>query len=199
LSGAELHGQLLRLVYRFLFLFLFLFTAEDRDLLFPRTISQDDARRRIDREGYSVGRLLELHPQLERSGGSWQLSYSGGAGSDRKTTGSYYTPDRLVQLLITSALLPVITDRLEKVSRLSKASTREEKQAALLAIRVLDPACGGGHFLLAAARRLALELARIRAEDEEPSEELRPRCPHPVRRLTAGRVRPEGAGAGHPR
>jgi len=114
--------------------------------------------------------LLELHPQLERRGGSWQLSYGGGAGSDRKTTGSYYTPDQLVQLLIVSALLPVIADRL------SKATTREEKEAALLAIRVLDPACGSGHFLLAAARRLALELARIRAEDEEPSEELRQQC-----------------------
>ena len=114
--------------------------------------------------------LLELHPQLERAGGSWQLSYGGGAGSDRKTTGSYYTPDQLVQLLIVSALLPVIADRL------SKASTPEEKEQALLAIRVLDPACGSGHFLLAAARRLALELARIRAGDEEPSEELRQEC-----------------------
>jgi hypothetical protein len=101
--------------------------------------------------------LLELHPQLERSGGSWQLSYGGGAGSDRKTTGSYYTPDQLVQLLIVSALL---------------------------AIRVLDPACGSGHFLLAAARRLALELARIRAEDEEHSEELR----------QLSRVKPPGEG-----
>jgi hypothetical protein len=264
LSGQELHRQLLRLVYRFLFLF----TAEDRDLLFPRTLGQEDPRRRIYREGYSLGRLrelairrsasegpygdlwqtqklvflqlrqsssplglpglgglfaepqcraleqcelanrfllrairaigwfqagdtltrvnyrdlnteelgsvyeglLELHPQLERAGGSWQLSYGGGAGSDRKTTGSYYTPDQLVQLLIVSALLPVIADRL------SKATTQQEKEAALLAIRVLDPACGSGHFLLAAARRLALELARIRAGDEEPSEELRQEC-----------------------
>ena len=264
LSGQELHRQLLRLVYRFLFLF----TAEDRDLLFPRTLGQEDPRRRIYREGYSVGRLrelairrsasegpygdlwqtqklvflqlrqsssplglpglggllaepqcqaleqcelanrfllrairaigwfqagdtltrvnyrdlnteelgsvyeglLELHPQLERAGGNWQLSYGGGAGSDRKTTGSYYTPDQLVQLLIVSALLPVIADRL------AKASTPEEKEQALLAIRVLDPACGSGHFLLAAARRLALELARIRAGDEEPSEELRQEC-----------------------
>jgi hypothetical protein len=274
LSGAELHRQLLRLVYRLLFLF----TAEDRDLLFPRSIGQDDARRRIYREGYSVARLrelairrsasegpygdlwhtqklvflqlrqsssplglpglgglfaepqcqaleacelgnryllralraigwfqsgdtltrvnyrdlnteelgsvyeglLELHPQLERSAGGWRLSYGDPeqrlAGSDRKTTGSYYTPDQLVQLLITSALLPVIRDRLEQVSGLSKAATREEKAAALLAICVLDPACGSGHFLLAAARRLALELARIRAEDEEPSEELRQQC-----------------------
>jgi len=75
-----------------------------------------------------------------------------------------------VQLLIVSALLPVIADRL------SKATTPQEKEKALLAIRVLDPACGSGHFLLAAARRLALELARIRAGDEEPSEELRQEC-----------------------
>ena len=75
-----------------------------------------------------------------------------------------------MQLLIVSALLPVIADRL------AKASTPEEKEKALLAIRVLDPACGSGHFLLAAARRLALELARIRAGDEEPSEELRQEC-----------------------
>jgi hypothetical protein len=85
-----------------------------------------------------------------------------------------------VQLLIVSALLPVIADRLETASRLSKATTQQEKQqeqeAALLAIRVLDPACGSGHFLLAAARRLAMELARIRAGDEEPSEELRQQC-----------------------
>jgi len=56
LSGQELHRQLLRLVYRFLFLF----TAEDRDLLFPRTLGQEDSRRRIYSEGYSVGRLREL-------------------------------------------------------------------------------------------------------------------------------------------
>ncbi|MCL6649684.1 MAG: restriction endonuclease, partial [Chloroflexi bacterium] len=38
-------------------------------------------------------------------------------------------------------------------------------------MRVLDPACGSGHFLLAAARRLAKELAKIRTGDEEPAPE----------------------------
>jgi len=39
---------------------------------------------------------------------------------------------------------------------------------------VLDPACGSGHFLLAAARRLGKELARVRSgEDEPPPERLR--------------------------
>ncbi|MEI7951284.1 MAG: N-6 DNA methylase [Synechococcaceae cyanobacterium ELA182] len=114
--------------------------------------------------------LLELHPQVEQVGSRMQLSYGAAAGSDRKTTGSYYTPDELVKLLIESALLPVIQERL------SKAPTIEAKIQALLAIRVLDPACGSGHFLLAAGRRLALELARLRAGDDEPSEALRQQC-----------------------
>jgi hypothetical protein len=120
--------------------------------------------------------LLELHPQISGSGASLRFSLGGVAGSERKTSGSYYTPEELVRLLILSALLPVIRDRL------SKASSPEEKAAALLAIRVLDPACGSGHFLLAAARRLALELARILAGDDEPSEELRRQC---LRRVVA--------------
>lgn len=114
--------------------------------------------------------LLELHPQISGSGANLRFSLGGVAGSERKTSGSYYTPEDLVRLLILSALLPVIRDRL------SKASTQQEKRDALLAIRVLDPACGSGHFLLAAARRLALELARVEAGDDEPSEDLRRHC-----------------------
>jgi hypothetical protein len=114
--------------------------------------------------------LLELHPQINGSGANLRFSLGGVAGSERKTSGSYYTPEELVRLLILSALLPVIRDRL------SKAATQQEKREALLAIRVLDPACGSGHFLLAAARRLALELARVEAGDDEPSEDLRRHC-----------------------
>jgi len=114
--------------------------------------------------------LLELHPQINGSGANLRFSLGGVAGSERKTSGSYYTPEDLVRLLILSALLPVIRDRL------SKAATQQEKREALLAIRVLDPACGSGHFLLAAARRLALELARVDAGDDEPSEDLRRHC-----------------------
>ncbi|WP_287961008.1 hypothetical protein [Caldilinea sp.] len=37
--------------------------------------------------------------------------------------------------------------------------------------KVLDPACGSGHFLLAAARRLGKELARLRSGEDEPAPE----------------------------
>lgn len=83
-------------------------------------------------------------------------------GSERKTTGSYYTPAELVRELVNSALVPVIEDRLDG------AVTPEAREHALLDIKVLDPAAGSGHFLLAAARRIAHELAKVRSGTEEP-------------------------------
>ena len=47
----------------------------------------------------------------------------------------------------------------------------QAKRKALLAIRVCDPACGSGHFLLAAARRLGKELARVQTGEDEPAPE----------------------------
>jgi hypothetical protein len=78
-------------------------------------------------------------------------------GNARKTSGSYYTPDSLVKELIKSALEPVIEQRL--------ADNPGNPVEALLSIKVVDPACGSGHFLLAAARRLAERLAALRAVD----------------------------------
>jgi hypothetical protein len=99
--------------------------------------------------------LLEFDPRPDPHQRVFELVNT--AGSDRKTTGSYYTPDSLVQELIKSALEPVIAQRLDD----NKTNPIE----ALLSIRIIDPACGSGHFLLAAARRLAQELASLRAED----------------------------------
>ena len=105
--------------------------------------------------------LLELVPEVDlparRFGFVGLTSEGSTAGNDRKLTGSYYTPDSLVQELIRSALDPVIAQRL--------AANPAQPVDALLAIRVIDPACGSGHFLLAAARRLAEKLAQLRAPE----------------------------------
>ncbi len=85
------------------------------------------------------------------------------AGTERKETGSYYTPPELVRELVESALAPVMEERL------NEATTPEDKAAALLSLRVCDPASGSGHFLLAAARRIARELAKVRTGEDEPS------------------------------
>ena len=99
--------------------------------------------------------LLELQPQLADEGRVlvFASDVSEQKGNQRKTTGSYYTPDSLVQALLDTALDPVL-DRTEA----------EDPAEALLGLSVIDPACGSGHFLLAAARRIATRLARVRAE-----------------------------------
>jgi hypothetical protein len=104
--------------------------------------------------------LLEFHPIFIEK--DVELSFDLVPGTERKSTGSYYTPPELVQELIKSALVPVIEDRVKK------APSKEE---ALLSIRVLDPACGSGHFLLAAARRLGKDLAKTRTGEDEPTPE----------------------------
>jgi len=105
--------------------------------------------------------LLELHPQFNREDGTFKLITA--AGSERKTTGSHYTPPDLVNELIGSALDPVIE------ARLKGAKDRAEQEDALLSLTVCDPACGSGHFLVAAAHRIAARLAQVRADGGEPS------------------------------
>ncbi|MEU7296604.1 DNA methyltransferase [Streptomyces exfoliatus] len=109
--------------------------------------------------------LLELEPRQDEDG-SYVLKKLD--GNDRKTSGSYYTPSPLIDCLLDSALDPVI----DKAVR--SGTTKEEREAALLALTVCDPACGSGHFLVAAARRIARRLAEIRTDDPEPgAEDLR--------------------------
>ncbi len=106
--------------------------------------------------------LLEFHPAIERDAAR-RPEFRLILGSERKTTGSYYTPPPLVNELVVSALEPVLRERL--------AANPADGEKALLSIRVCDPACGSGHFLLAAARRIGKELARVRSGEEEPAPE----------------------------
>lgn len=100
--------------------------------------------------------LLELQPQLGDDGKTLVFASEAAEqkGNQRKTTGSYYTPDSLVQLLLDTTLDPVLDEREAR-----SADPAEE----LLKLTVIDPACGSGHFLLAAARRIATRVALHRA------------------------------------
>ena len=110
--------------------------------------------------------LLELVPQVTSDGRGF--AFAGGdatQGNARKTSGSYYTPDSLVQVLLDSALEPVIADTLAK--------NPERPVEALLELSIVDPACGSGHFLLGAARRLATHVARLQAGGTPSAAEYR--------------------------
>lgn len=107
--------------------------------------------------------LLALTPQISSDGA--KFTFAEFAGNERKTSGSYYTPDSLVQCLLDSALEPVIEEAV-------RGKSGAEAEQAILALKVCDPAVGSGHFLVGAAHRLARHLARIRAVVEgegEPS------------------------------
>ena len=99
--------------------------------------------------------LLELVPVRTDEGRAFGFANAAESkGNARKTSGSYYTPDSLVQCLLDSALNPVL-DRAEA----------EGGANGILDLRVIDPACGSGHFLLGAARRMATRVAQLRNPD----------------------------------
>ena len=75
--------------------------------------------------------LLDYRPLVQLDG---QPRFELARGTERKTTGSYYTRPELVQELIQSALVPVLD------ARLRAARTPEERAQAILALRVVDPA-----------------------------------------------------------
>ncbi len=130
--------------------------------------------------------LLELVPRLTADGRGF--AFAGGIqqkGNARRTTGSYYTPDSLVQALLDSALDPVL-NRVE--------SEAADPVAGLLGVTVIDPACGSGHFLLAAVRRIATRVARLRSGGVPTPTDYR-RAEQPA----AARERLRGAGSPWPR
>jgi hypothetical protein len=100
--------------------------------------------------------LLELHPEMNAEAATFALTTA--SGNDRKTSGSYYTPTSLIDCLLDSALMPV----------LAEARKQPNPEKAILALKVCDPACGSGHFLIAAAHRIARVLAAMRTGTEEP-------------------------------
>ncbi len=101
--------------------------------------------------------LLEYQPIFQTIDNRIELIFA--QGDERAATGSHYTPDDLVQPLIKHSLDYLIADKL-------KEPTPEN---ALLSLRVADISCGSGHILLAAARRIATELAIIRTREDQPS------------------------------
>ena len=135
------------------------------------TFNDDGIRRRVNYAHLDVEEfgsvyesLLDYRPVVDLGQiSSAQPIFQLAAGTERKQTGSYYTPPELVRELVESALVPVMEERL------ATAKTQEDKERTLLDLKVCDPASGSGHFLLAAARRIARELAKVRTEEDEPN------------------------------
>ncbi|HEX3640030.1 MAG TPA: Eco57I restriction-modification methylase domain-containing protein, partial [Ktedonobacteraceae bacterium] len=93
--------------------------------------------------------LLEFH--LEKAAPSehgWTIDLKTEKG-ERKATGSYYTPDYIVKYMVEETLGPVL------YKAVANATTEQEKIAAVLNVKVLDPAMGSGHFPVEATEYIA--------------------------------------------
>lgn len=119
--------------------------------------------------------LLEYEARVSEINGQWQFVFV--KSDERSKSGSHYTPEELVQPLIKHSLEYLVEERIKEPK---KFLTNEEIQkassgggglegAALLKLKVCDVACGSGHILLSAARRIALEVARKQFNEEQPS------------------------------
>jgi Eco57I restriction-modification methylase len=104
--------------------------------------------------------LLELVPLHDPATNEFSLSVLG--GNERKTTGSYYTHTALIEAVLDLSLDPLVDEAVDS----------SDAGQALLSLKVIDPACGSGHFLIAAARRIARRLAAVETGDPEPSPEV---------------------------
>lgn len=111
--------------------------------------------------------LLELKLEVKKIEGSEQYSCSFDTSNERGKSGSHYTPEELVQPLIKHSLEYLIEDRVKPYQQ--KKTSKEATVQSLLNLKIADVACGSGHILLSAARRLSLEIARVQTEEEQPN------------------------------
>jgi hypothetical protein len=108
------------------------------DPALDRTAQEDLALRALPRDPAGLARLLELGLALVDAAHAPQTTARTGHGA-------FYTPPALVESLLRIGLLPQI----------EAALASPLPQLALSRVQVIDPACGGGHFLVAAVRHLA--------------------------------------------
>lgn len=92
---------------------------------------------------------------------------------ERKATGSYYTPEYLVEHIVENALEPLVDDvRQDIVGRSGSDHERgsaEEFAERICELTVLDPAMGSGHFLTSAVDYLAREI--VAAQEREAAQQ----------------------------
>lgn len=123
----------------------------------------------------SIADLEELRAvaEAEEEGAAPAEVSSRKAPSKRKVEGVFYTPSFVTSYMVRETLGRVFAERWEasiqgkNVSKKDQLATLETYRTALRGVRVLDPACGSGAFLVAAFDALAREYERANHAIEE--------------------------------
>jgi hypothetical protein len=120
---------------------------DDGSVRGPRYINYRDLS--VQHLGAVYERLLEH--QLKADGENIAVTLN---AFGRKSSGSYYTPDDLVQLIIARTLGPLADEAeqaFRKIAENNKSTVdlaRRDPAEAILRLKVCDPAIGSGHFLV---------------------------------------------------
>ncbi|MGZ0746082.1 Eco57I restriction-modification methylase domain-containing protein [Haloparvum sp. AD34] len=91
---------------------------------------------------------------------------------ERKATGSYYTPEYVVEHIVENTLEPLVSDIREDLLAQSARGDRgfaEDFAERVFELKILDPAMGSGHFLTSAVDYLAREI--IDAQEKQAAQQ----------------------------
>ncbi len=100
--------------------------------IFERSITELEKLRVVGMFGAQAGKALAAMPK----------------SAERKRFGIYYTPPEFTRLIVEETLGKLIADRVESLPDLRQRIVEMRK------LKVVDPACGSGAFLIAAYERL---------------------------------------------
>jgi len=147
---------------------------------------RDGQRRYINYRDLSVQQLGSIYErllefELQRDGGTVAVRPNIFA---RKRSGSYYTPEELVRVILDETLAPLIGERMDafkaRATELAKSDKTEETRLALLeradpaeallTLKICDPAMGSGHFLVSLVDTLTDQVINAIAEAAETVE-----------------------------
>ncbi len=141
----------------------------------PKWINYRDLT--VQQLGSIYERLLEFQPVLDDEGNLEMRPNI----FVRKTSGSYYTPESLVKLILEETVGPLINEKLESFKNVSaklkklrsskkerlKVLQKADPASAILDLKICDPAMGSGHFLVSLVDYLADRILESLVESEE--------------------------------
>ena len=158
-----------------------LFDAERHPFLENHAVGDGHLQRAIDRLARVDGQFVNYRDLAERHLGTiyeglleyhlealaepeegWTVALLNDRG-ERKATGSYYTPDYVVKYIVEATVDPMLREAVEG------ARSEDERVEAVLALNVLDPSMGSGHFLVEVTEGIARFLVEMGVAPDELS------------------------------
>ena len=118
----------------------------------------DYAALEVSHLGSIYEHLLEYHLTIKKGKISELPS-----PQDRKSSGSYYTPEYVIGYVVAKSVGPIINKIIEE------NTSKEDQIKKILELNILDPAIGSGHFLIGTTKYIAKRICEIENSDSQLS------------------------------